>query len=364
LNPDMTVAARVRPMLEEDLVAGFPCAVFPRTGTPEACRTVDVHDLYNHPSGIPVLKVRVAPTFRVNSSLTDLPLQSAKYEVDELFNASASTQAVFEGLVVNLMNIAQKGGIGTLFAYGQTGSGKTFTIGQLQQFVASSLMDQSSSGQYEIYMTIFDLAGNTASNLLNSRKRLPVLQDADGNTQLGGAREQRVETEEQMLSLVAEAASYRQTASTFHNDESSRSHAICRYRIRNHQDTNAEDGLLYLIDLAGSEAVRDIAKHGDDRMRETREINISLSVLKDCIREKAKSNFQKSRPEPRRQAKIHVPIRRSALTRVLKHVFDPQSERACKTAVIACVNPCLANVTSSKSTLRYAEMLRAGIPTA
>ena len=124
------------------------------------------------------------------------------------------------------MNTAQKGGIGTLFAYGQTGSGKTFTVSQLQQFVASSLTNQSSYGQHEIYITVFDLAGNTACDLLNSRKRLPVLQDADGNTQLGGAREERVETEEHMLSLVAEATSYRQTASTFHNDESSRSHAI------------------------------------------------------------------------------------------------------------------------------------------
>lgn len=121
----------------------------------------------------------------------------------------------------------------------------------------------------------------------------------------------------------------------------------------------AEDGMLYCIDLAGSEAARDRAQHGADRMKEAREINASLSVLKDCIRGKAEAdafmgNNSKKKP--------HIPFRQSALTRVLKHVFDPAGMRSCKTVVIACVNPSLPDIGPSKNTLRYAEMLRVLVP--
>lgn len=148
---------------------------------------------------------------------------------------------------------------------------------------------------------------------------------------------------------MAQAAIYRLTEATFSNDTSSRSHSICRIRIKD-LSTSTTDGLLYLVDLAGSEAARDIATHGADRMRETREINMSLSVLKDCIRGKAEMEAQ--------EKKVYIPIRQSALTRILKHVFDPRSGRESKTVVIACVNPSLADVNPTKNTLRYAEMLR------
>lgn len=53
-NPNMIVAARIRPLAEEDVVAGFPNAMFPFPGE---TGELDVHDLYNHPRGRPVLKV-------------------------------------------------------------------------------------------------------------------------------------------------------------------------------------------------------------------------------------------------------------------------------------------------------------------
>jgi kinesin family member 2/24 len=57
-NSDMIVAARIRPILEEDLNAGFPCAVYPRTSAREdGPQIVDLHDLYNHPRGRPEIRV-------------------------------------------------------------------------------------------------------------------------------------------------------------------------------------------------------------------------------------------------------------------------------------------------------------------
>lgn len=104
-----------------------------------------------------------------------------------------------------------------------------------------------------------------------------------------------------------------------------------------------------MVDLAGSEIARDVTAHGPDLMRETRDNNVSLSVLKDCIRQRALAATSKK--------KLHVPVRGSTLTKILKHVFDGGEGRESKTVVVACLNPSLADVASSRNTLRYAELL-------
>lgn len=254
--------------------------------------------------------------------------------------------------MVDLVSFSQSGGIATLLAYGQTGSGKTFTISELQKLAVATLIEDAlSTGETELYITISDLAGNAAFDLLDSRKPLSVLEDGSGTTHLAGAVECRLTSTEQAMDVVDQAASFRRTESTKKNDASSRSHSICRVRIVN---PDSSEGILYLVDLAGSEAARDVAEHGADRMREAKEINISLSVLKDCLR--GRTEIEVARQEDKNK-KVHIPTRRSTLTRVLKHVFDPDENRGCKTIFIACVNPSLADVNASKNTLRYAEML-------
>lgn len=249
--------------------------------------------------------------------------------------------------------------------------------------------------RHEISAMIVELAGNSVFDLLGStdgeddkqeRKPVAVRDDASGTTQLVGATEHIVTSKDQVLGLVEQAASFRRSAPTFKNAASSRSHAVCRIRIRRRRatqgeessargeqnDSNDKDGFLYLIDLAGSEAARDIAAHGNDRMRETREINISLSVLKDCIRGKADADAAaaaaaaSNKPAP---AVPRIPYRQAALTRILRHIFEPAggsgsvaASHACRTVVIACVNPSLADVGASKNTLRYAELLRVSVP--
>jgi kinesin family protein 2/24 len=202
------------------------------------------------------------------------------------------------------------------------------------------------------------------ADLLNSRNQVSVLEDGFGVVHVAGALEYRIKDSAQAASYIEAATSFRQTEKTLKNDASSRSHAICRIRIENPDLPGAEDGLLYLIDLAGSEAARDVAQHGAERMRETREINVSLSVLKDCIRGKAEADslLRLSAPGKQKKKQLHVPFRQSTLTKVLKHVFDPAGTARCKTVVLACVNPCLLDIGASRNTLRYAEMLRVFVP--
>lgn len=68
-SPDMVVSARIRPLLNDDIAAGFPCAVFPRSAQ---IGVVDIHDLYNHPRGRPILKVRMKPCNVVYLSINQI----------------------------------------------------------------------------------------------------------------------------------------------------------------------------------------------------------------------------------------------------------------------------------------------------
>jgi kinesin family member 2/24 len=213
-SASMIVTARIRPLLNEEVAAGFPCAIFPRSAQ---TGLVDIHDLYNHPRGRPILKVRRK---YLNSRFICLLIshtnrsQSFNYEVDRLFNSQTTTEEIYENLVVDLVPFAWNGGIGTLFTYGQTGSGKTFTVSRLEQLVAESLMDGSLEGQRQVGLTIIDLAGNSAYDLLNSRKPVTILEDSFGVTQLAGATEQLVQGREEPVDLIERAASFRRTAPT------------------------------------------------------------------------------------------------------------------------------------------------------
>ncbi|CAP61966.1 uncharacterized protein PODANS_5_1450 [Podospora anserina S mat+] len=321
-NPDFLVSTRIRPLLPDEISQGFLEGVCSRPG---GANIVDLHELKKSVRGLPCLN------------------QSFSYRVDRVFGPDSTTKQIYDAIIQPLVPWAWGGGVSTMFAYGQTGSGKTFTVSGLEEHVAETLMDGTLEGERKLY-------------LLNSRKQISILEDSLGNTQLAGAQEHPLTSKADLLSLISTASSLRKTAPTLKNDSSSRSHAICRIRIENPSIPAAEDGLLYLIDLAGSEAARDKSTHDAARMREAREINTSLSVLKDCIRGRAMVDL-----DPGSGKKAHVPFRQSTLTKTLKHVFDPSpvgGVRGGKTVVVACVNPCLADTQASRNTLRYAELLR------
>lgn len=325
-NPNMTISVRIRPMLEDDITSGFPRAVYPRPHDSTAKhQIIDLHDLYNHPR-------RPRPVLR-----------SSTHKLQKVFDDSASTYQVYDEAVRDLVLSAADGKLGTLFAYGQTSSGKTYTVTELQKLAVADLIDR----QAKLHITVVELAGNVAFDLLNQRERIAVREDGSGTTHLVGAIEQQVSDTEQAVELLDKAMSFRRAAPTLKNPASSRSHCICRIRVA--QPTSSEQGYLYMIDLAGSEVARDVAEHGPETMRETRDNNVSLSVLKDCIRQRALAASSKK--------KVHVPVRGSTLTKILKHVFDPEVSQECRTVVIACLNPSLGDVSSSKNTLRYAELL-------
>ena len=78
-----------------------------------------------------------------------------------------------------------------------------------------------------------------------------------GKCEIQGAQEVEISSPEQFLELNELAAKNRVTVSTFKNDTSSRSHAVCKIRVKNTYLESINDGEFFIIDLAGSENTAD-----------------------------------------------------------------------------------------------------------
>ncbi|MCJ1358637.1 MAG: hypothetical protein MMC33_008637 [Icmadophila ericetorum] len=344
-DTDTLIGVRVRPLLEKEVESGQFIGVSTMAGGGQAA----VHELRRKVTG-------------------KLALTSSGFQLDKVYGIDSTSEDVYRDLVIPLVPWSWGGGVSTLFAYGQTGSGKTYTIDALERITAELLMGGGLEGNREVFFCIFELAGKDtfdfyAIDLLNDRRRISVMEDSFGESQLVGIVEHKPGSADELLKLIDKGMSFRTSAATLKNDSSSRSHAVCRIRIVNKDDAEVPDGLLFLVDLAGSEAAADSKDHTAERMKETRETNISLSVLKDCIRGRAIWSTQEVATASGKKTKpVHIPYRSSVLTKVLKHVFDVKGDRSCKTAVLACVTPCARDAAVSKNTLRYAELLRIPVP--
>lgn len=209
---------------------------------------------------------------------------------------------------------------------------------------------------FKFYLSFFELIGNETSDLLNNRAPVRILEDRFGNVQYQGILEETITSADQFLDLIRRAASLRHTESTFKNEASSRSHAVCHLRSVNLCLPQAEDGHLFVIDLAGSENSADSLHHDRARLAETREINKSLMTLKECIRNRALAIVQQERY-------VHIPYRASKLTTVLKDAFELTAARQCCTIVIAHISPNVLDSAHSTNTLRYAGPIKVAAPT-
>ena len=89
-------------------------------------------------------------------------VQSSVYTVDRAYDQDASSDDIYADAVQHLVPWAWGGGIGTLFAYGQTGSGKTYTVSAIERMVARGLMDGGLEGDRKVFVSVTELAGNTA----------------------------------------------------------------------------------------------------------------------------------------------------------------------------------------------------------
>ncbi|VVC89878.1 unnamed protein product [Leptidea sinapis] len=168
-----------------------------------------------------------------------------------VYDKDTETSAVYDDIAKPIVEAAAAGFNGTIFAYGQTSSGKTYTMTGTE-----------------------DSPDITKKNIKIHETYQGVKVDAT---------EKVTTSPEEVLDIMTEGTTNRQTGTTNMNIESSRSHSIFQITIVSREKGEEEVGSvnvsqLNLVDLAGSERAGQTGATGL-RFKEGTHINKSLSAL-------------------------------------------------------------------------------------
>ncbi|CAH2019406.1 unnamed protein product [Acanthoscelides obtectus] len=168
--------------------------------------------------------------------------------------------------------------------------------------------------RYLIRCSYIEIYNEKINDLLDkSNQGLTIREDIKGNVLLD-AREAVVDNVDKVMENMMQGNKIRRVAATRMNERSSRSHTIFRIILES-KDANQKDGpvhisYLNLMDLAGSERVS-LTKAAGERLKEGANINKSLSVLGNVIRQLS-------------EGKEFISYRDSKLTRLLSQALgDP-----------------------------------------
>jgi len=284
--------------------------------------------------------------------------QKWSFEFDHVFGPQADQSIVFDE-VSQVVQSALDGYRVCLFAYGQTGSGKTHTMLGGPNSEAAGIIPRSigkiftqaeklkSQGwTFELDASFLEIYNESIQDLLadSPSSRYEIKQDRDSKqVYVTDLTSVRVNCPVQILELLERSTRRRATAATSMNERSSRSHSVFQLRIRGQNGLTGQelDGLLNLIDLAGSERLASSQSTGE-RLRETQHINKSLSALGDVIA--ALANKEK-----------HIPYRNSKLTYLLQDSLGGD----CKTLMFVNLSPEQDSFNESLCSLRFASKVNA-----
>ncbi|KAF2285842.1 hypothetical protein GH714_008373 [Hevea brasiliensis] len=325
------------------------------------------------------LKGNIRVFCRVRPPLPDdIPCAEGKAKIfftfDQVFTPDASQEDVFVE-ISQLVQSALDGYKVCIFAYGQTGSGKTYTMmgkpghpeqkglipRSLEQIFQTRQSLLSQGWTYEMQVSMLEIYNETIRDLLltnrdlsriengTSGKQYAIKHDANGNTHVSDLTIVDVRSTREVSFLLDQAANSRSVGKTQMNEQSSRSHFVFTLRISgiNESTDQQVQGVLNLIDLAGSERLSKSGSTGD-RLKETQAINKSLSSLSDVI-------FALAKKED------HVPFRHSKLTYLLQPCLGGDS----KTLMFVNISPDPSSLGESLCSLRFAARVNAceiGIP--
>ncbi|GAV52185.1 hypothetical protein ZYGR_0AG01760 [Zygosaccharomyces rouxii] len=279
------------------------------------------------------------------------------FKFDRIFDQNETNENVFEE-IGQLVQSSLDGYNVCIFAYGQTGSGKTYTMLNPHNGIIPATISHIFSWieslkergwNYEINCQFIEIYNENIADLLRGDQ-----EDTQANTKHEIRHNQENNTttvtnvtlcplnsEEQVQGLLRKANRLRSTASTSANERSSRSHSVFIIFLRgsNHLTGEQSDGILNLVDLAGSERINTSQVLGE-RLRETQNINKSLSCLGDVVHALGSNDA----------AKRHIPFRNSKLTYLLQYSLSGNS----KTLMFVNISACDSHLNETLNSLRFA----------
>lgn len=324
----------------------------------------------------------------VHPSTPALDVGGSTYAFDEVCDASASQERVWELSARAISDNTLSGYNGTIFAYGQTGSGKTHTIygpvdgnatseqrgilprtleyvfkgmraaeskseGKVSYSCRASFLEIYNERIYDLLESSSSVDAESASSSFSSSKvsddrgeSLSIREHKVRGIFVEGLTEVSVATAADAFALMLSGTKNRTVAATLMNRESSRSHSVFTLVIEATERasagvTKSRLARFNLIDLAGSERQK-LTQAAGVQLKEAGQINKSLSALGGVIQSLVDISQGKSR---------HVHYRDSKLTMLLKDSLGGNS----KTVLIATLSPTEDCLAESLSTLKFAQ---------
>jgi len=274
------------------------------------------------------------------------------FTFDVIFPTNTNQKQVFDIMGKSVVDNVMNGFNSTLFAYGQTGAGKTFTlVGKLDtpelfgvipragQYLFECLESNKELQSFVVKMNVCEIYLEKLKDLLRpSAKELRIRVKKNGATYIEVIHEEYVKNIAEVFNLMNMGFSNRSTASTNMNAESSRSHCVFCFMVKQTlTDGQIRNSRLYVCDLAGSERVAKTGAKGSV-FEEAKAINASLSALGNVIN--ALSEGAK-----------HMPYRDSKLTFLLKDSLAGNT----KTVLFVAATLDSWNIEETVSTMRFAE---------
>jgi kinesin family member 5 len=273
------------------------------------------------------------------------------YIFDRALDSNVSQGQVYACTGAAMVSDVLEGYNGTIFAYGQTGSGKTFTmLGSLADPDKRGIIPRAAeqifrtadrapvTTEFTLKCSMLEIYKETLRDLLGDCDGLKIKESPSRGIYVENLTEVFVAEQGEMLQVLETGEKARTVASTRMNQYSSRSHSLFTLEIRQKLENEVEKkGVLNLIDLAGSEKLKDSGVSGMN-LEEAKKINLSLSALGNVIH--ALTVMAE-----------HVPYRDSKLTRLLQESLGGNY----KTALVVTCSPALSNIDETIRTLKFAQ---------
>lgn len=303
------------------------------------------------------------------SSLGTITRKTNAFTFDRTFGPSTTNEEVF-GEISQLVQSALDGYNVCIFCYGQTGAGKTHTMSSSDGMIprathmiyekATELQDKgwtySMEGSFvEVYNEeIHDLLGNPRE--FDKVKHEIRHDEKKKQTAVTNLKSVELDSPDAVESILKRADANRSVAATKSNERSSRSHSVFILKLIGRNSTTGEtsEGTLNLVDLAGSERLKQSGAEGD-RMKETQNINKSLSCLGDVIG--ALGQGKEGGHIPYRNSKVSysmaflVPeLTCTQLTYLLQYSLGGNS----KTLMFVMISPLEAHIKETLTSLKFA----------
>lgn len=231
------------------------------------------------------------------SSLGNITTKSNAFTFDRVFAPSSQNADVFEE-ISQLVQSALDGYNVCIFCYGQTGSGKTYTMSAddgmipraVHQIYDTAQTLEEKGWKYSMEGSFVEVYNENLNDLLGKpeefdKKKHEIRHDMQKcKTSITDITTVDLDSPSKVESILRRATANRSVAATKANERSSRSHSVFILKLNGENSVTGErsEGTLNLVDLAGSERLSHSGSTGD-RLKETQNINKSLSCLGDVI---------------------------------------------------------------------------------